>query len=258
MSFDILADPLFYAVVVPVIVLRGITKSLFGGGSGALTMPLLVLVLSPLQAAAIQLPLLMVMDIFAVRAYWRQWDRRMLWSMLPGIPLGFVAGALTFTLLDADGIRLVLGIVTLAFALNYWRHRFLGNAGGGPPLPRPVVGLLAATASYASFVAHAGSAPAQMVMLRAGLGKTAFVATLVVFFATGNYAKVGIYAALGLFTVPNLTASLVLLPLIPIGIVIGLALHKRIPQQPFFMTLHTLMLLVGAKLTWDGAAALWL
>lgn len=258
MSFDILADPLFYAVVVPVIVLRGITKSLFGGGSGALTMPLLVLVLSPLQAAAIQLPLLLVMDIFAVRAYWRQWDRRMLWSMLPGIPLGFVAGALTFTLLDADGIRLVLGIVTLAFALNYWRHRFLGNAGGGPPLLRPVVGLLAATASYASFVAHAGSAPAQMAMLRAGLGKTAFVATLVVFFATANYAKVGIYAALGLFTVPNLTASLVLLPLIPIGIGIGLALHKRIPQQPFFMTLHTLMLLVGAKLTWDGAAALWL
>lgn len=256
---DIPSDLAFYAAAVPAVILLGMTKTLFGGGFGALFVPLLALVTSPIQAAAIQLPLLAAMDIFAVRAYWGKWDRRALLLMLPGIPFGLAAGAATFSLLDADGVRFVLGIITLAFALNYWRHRIAtGNTTGGDPLSRPVVGGLAAMAAYSSFVAHAGSPPAQMAMLREGLGKTAFVATLVCFFATTNYAKLGVYAGLGLFTVPNLTTSLVLAPLIPLGLWLGLLLHDRIPQDPFFKTLYVALIFIGGKLVWDGVALWWL
>jgi hypothetical protein len=255
MPLDIPADPAFYLAAVPAVVLLGLTKTLFGGGFGALIVPLLALVVSPVQAAAIQLPLLAAMDIFAVRAYWKKWDRRALWLMLPGIPLGLVAGALTFSMLDANGVRFVLGVITLAFALNYWRHRlFLGSATGGAPLSRPAVGGLAAMAAYSSFVAHAGSPPAQMAMLRAGLGKTAFVATLVAFFAATNYAKLAVYGGLGLFTLSNLATSAVLAPLIPFGLWLGLMLHERIPQDPFFKALYVALILIGAKLVWDGAA----
>lgn len=260
MLFDFFADipsnVAFYAAAVPAVILLGLTKTLFGGGFGALIVPLLALVVSPVQAAAIQLPLLAVMDIFAVRAYWGKWNRRALWLMLPGIPLGLAAGAATFSMLDADGVRFVLGVITLAFAINYWRHRWLGNTTGGTPLSRPAVGALAAIAAYSSFVAHAGSPPAQMAMLREGLAKTAFVATLVAFFATTNYAKIGVYAGLGLFTLPNLATSLVLAPLIPIGLWLGIVLHDRIPQEPFFKALYVFLVLIGSKLVWDGAA-LW-
>lgn len=253
------SDPAFYAAAIPAVILLGLTKTLFGGGFGALIVPLLALVVSPVQAAAIQLPLLAAMDIFAVRAYWGKWDRRGLWLMLPGIPVGLAAGALTFSMLDADGVRFVLGVITLGFALNYWRHRLVtGNTTGGTPLSRGAVGGLAAMAAYSSFVAHAGSPPAQMAMLREGLGKTAFVATLVMFFATTNYAKLGVYGALGLFTVPNLATSLVLAPLIPLGLWLGLVLHDRIPQDPFFKALYVALIFIGAKLIWDGVAEWWL
>lgn len=253
------SEPVFYAAAIPAVILLGLTKTLFGGGFGALIVPLLALVVSPVQAAAIQLPLLVAMDVFAVRAYWGKTDRRGLWRMLPGIPVGLAAGALTFSMLDADGVRFVLGIITLAFALNYWRHRLMtGNMTGGAPLSRGAVGGLAAMAAYSSFVAHAGSPPAQMAMLRAGLGKTAFVATLVMFFATTNFAKLGVYGALGLFSVPNLATSLVLAPLIPIGLWLGLVLHDRIPQDPFFKALYVALIFIGAKLIWDGIDAWWL
>ena len=160
-------------------------------------------------------------------------------------------------MLDADGVRFVLGVITLAFALNYWRHRLRGNATGGAALARPTVGVLAALAAYSSFIAHAGSPPAQMAMLREGLGKTAFVATLVAFFATTNYAKLGVYAGLGLFSLPNLATSLVLAPLIPIGLWLGIVLHERIPQEPFFKMLYASLVLIGGKLVWDGAALWW-
>lgn len=255
---DIPSDLAFYAVAVPAVILLGMTKTLFGGGFGALIVPMLALVTSPVQAAAIQLPLLVAMDVFAVRAYWGKWDRRGLFMMLPGIPLGLAAGAATFSLLEADGVRFVLGVITLAFALNYWRHRLLtGNTTGGAPLSRTTVGGLAAMAAYSSFVAHAGSPPAQMAMLRHGLGKTAFVATLVGFFAATNYAKLGVYAALGLFSLPNLATSAVLAPLIPLGLWLGIVLHARIPQDPFFKALYVALLFIGAKLVWDGAALFW-
>jgi len=256
-TLDIPHDLAFYAVAIPAVILLGLTKTLFGGGFGALIVPLLALVVSPVQAAAIQLPLLAAMDIFAVRAYWRQWDRSALWLMLPGIPFGLAAGALTFSLLDAEGVKFVLGVITLAFALNYWRHQLLGNATGGGPLARPAVGVLAAVAAYSSFVAHAGSPPAQMAMLREGLGKTAFVATLVAFFATTNFAKLGVYAGLGLFSLPNLATSLVLAPLIPLGLWLGILLHDRIPTTPFFRLLYASLVVIGLKLIWDGVA-LWL
>ena len=96
-----------------------------------------------------------------------------------------------------------------------------------------------------------------MAMLREGLGKTAFVATLVAFFAATNYAKLGVYAGLGLFTLPNLATSAVLAPLIPLGLWLGLVLHDRIPQEPFFKALYAFLILIGGKLVWDGAVLCW-
>lgn len=61
-----ITDPWFYAVAVPAVLLFGISKGGFGGGLGVAAVPLMALVISPLQAAAIMLPILCVMDIVAV------------------------------------------------------------------------------------------------------------------------------------------------------------------------------------------------
>ena len=53
-----LSDPFFYAVAVPAVLLFGIAKGGFGGGLGVASVPLMSLVMSPVQAAGILLPIL--------------------------------------------------------------------------------------------------------------------------------------------------------------------------------------------------------
>ena len=57
-----IVDPVFYAVAVPAVILMGISKSGFGAGFGALAVPLMALVVPVPQAAAILLPVLLLID----------------------------------------------------------------------------------------------------------------------------------------------------------------------------------------------------
>ena len=61
-AWPFITDPRFYVVAVPAVLLMGLGKSGFLSGFGALATPLLALVVPVPQAAAIMLPLLLVMD----------------------------------------------------------------------------------------------------------------------------------------------------------------------------------------------------
>ena len=62
----LITDPLFYAAAIPAVLLFGISKGGFGGGLGTAAVPLMALVISPVQAAAILLPILCLMDLVAL------------------------------------------------------------------------------------------------------------------------------------------------------------------------------------------------
>ena len=64
----ILTDPIFYAAAVPAVIIAGVSKGGFGGGLGIMTVPLMALVASPVQAAAIMLPILCAIDIVGLWA----------------------------------------------------------------------------------------------------------------------------------------------------------------------------------------------
>ena len=61
---------------------------------------------------------------------------------------------------------------------------------------------------------------------------------------------------LGLFDARNLATSLVLSPLAPVGIALGVFLMRRTSEVLFYRIAYSLLLLVGFKLAWDGIAAL--
>lgn len=54
----------------------------------------------------------------------------------------------------------------------------------------------------------------------------------------------------------NLATSPVLLPLAPLGMALGFWLHRRIDPVTFFRICHGLLLVTGAKLSWDGLRGL--
>ena len=112
-----ITDPWFYVVAVPAVLLFGISKGGFGGGLGVVAVPLMALVISPVQAAAILLPILCLMDLVSAWAYRGKWDWYELRIMVPASLIGIAAGTLLFGAVGPR-MRLVVPIFTLNFLIN--------------------------------------------------------------------------------------------------------------------------------------------
>jgi hypothetical protein len=252
----LLHDPWFFAVAIPAVILFGISKSGFGGAFGAISVPIMAIVISPVQAAGILLPILCLMDLLGLWAYRGKWVRSELRTLLPAALLGIGVGTVLFGYMNPDVIRLIIGSVALLFAIHYWRHS--GSPAGAQARElTPAAGIVSAgCAGFTSFVAHAGGPPLSMYLLRRPLDKTEFVATTVVFFAVVNYAKLVPYAWLGQLSTDNLTASLLLAPFAPLGIATGMWLHKRMSERLFFRAACVFLFAVALKLIGDGIRGL--
>ena len=255
-----IADPWFYPVAVVAMLLVGISKGGFGGGLGMLGVPLMSLLIDPITAAAIMLPVLCVMDLFGLWAYRRVWDARNLVVLAPAALIGILAGSLTFRHLDVDLLRLLIGLLAVGFAAHHYRGVWRRRRGGAAPRARRAslpLGLLAGSASgFTSFVAHAGGPPLSVYLLGQRLDKTVFVGTTVVFFTLVNYVKLVPYALLGQLHAGNLLTALVLLPLAPAGIYLGIWLHRRVSEERFYGVVYLFLALTGLKLIYDGVAGL--
>ncbi|MBL8808235.1 MAG: sulfite exporter TauE/SafE family protein [Rhodospirillales bacterium] len=248
-----LTDPFFYALAIPAFLLTGISKGGFGGGLGSMGVPLMALAIPVPQAAAIMLPLLMVMDVVGVWRYRRDYARGLMGILLLGAVIGTALGYAAFSHLDDGWIRLLIGVIAVLFPLKDFALHALGRS----PLavaPNPAKGVFWSTiAGVTSFIANAGSPPIQVFLLPLRLDKTVFVATTTVYFAFMNAIKLGPYISLGLFTPENLATSAILLPLALAGIFLGLWLHARVPDKPFYFWCNVFLFVTGLKLVWDGA-----
>jgi uncharacterized protein len=250
-----LTEPQFYLAAVPAVVLYGLSKGGFSG-IGLLAMPLMALVVSPIQAAAILLPVLLVQDAVTVYSFRKAWDRTTLRLMLPGGLLGIGLATLTAALVTQDQIRLAVGLLAIAFCLNAWSKttRALRE-----PLPHdwPKATTFAALSAYASFVIHAGGPPYNVYALPRIASRELFVGTSSVFFAALNLLKIVPYFGLGQFTATNLKLSAALIPVAIVANLAGIWLVRRIPTVLFFKFIYAMTFCVGLKLVHTGASAIW-
>jgi len=247
-----ISDPLFYLAAVPAVLIAGVSKGGFGAGLGVVAVPMMALVLPPVQVAAIMLPILCLMDLVGVWAYWKKWEGKVLLRLALAAVVGIGVGALTFHLMAPWTIRLLIGVIALGFTASYAVRRFAGN-GVPQRRPGPASGWLwGAVSGFTSFTAHAGGPPVNVYLLPLGLPKTQYQATTVAFFLLVNYVKLIPYTGLGLFTAENLTTSAVLLPVAVVGIFAGIWLHNRVPTGLFYTACYVFLALTGVKLVYDG------
>lgn len=249
-----IADPMFYAAAIPAVLLAGLSKGGFGGSFAMLAVPLMALVISPLQAAGIMLPILVVMDIVGLFAYKGHADKRSLMILLPAAIVGIGIGWATAAFVNEAFVRLLVGCLSLLFVADYLlkRHRTLAPAGHNVP-KGTFWGLIA---GFTSFVSHTGGPPFQLYMVPLRLAPTLFAGTAVIFFSVVNAVKLVPYFLLGQFDATNLETSLVLLPLAPIATLAGVKLVKVVKQEAFYGIIYTVMVVIGLKLVWDGATAI--
>jgi uncharacterized membrane protein YfcA len=249
LNFPVITDPFFYAVAIPAVLLLGIGKSGFGTGFGALAVPMMALAVTVPQAAAILMPVLLVMDLLGMAAFRKDFDKQLLRFMLPFGLLGVGVGALLFKLLEPKAVAGIVGGFTLLFLAQ--RLLFAPRPGSAPP-PRWVGAILIATSGFTSFIAHAGGPPLNAYVIPLKMKPMLFTGTMAFFFFFINMAKWIPYAWLGLLDTRNFATSLVLLPLAPVGVWLGVRIARRIDPVLFYRLIYAGMFLTGIKLLSDA------
>ncbi|MEM6466088.1 MAG: sulfite exporter TauE/SafE family protein [Pseudomonadota bacterium] len=245
-------DLVFYLVAVPAVLFAGISKGGFGGGAAFAGSTLLALALEPVLAVAMMLPLLMVMDLAAVRSYWGKWDlghgRRLAIGALPGIALG---GAF-FAVVSADAVRILIGLVAIGFVA----YRLSLSTGILTLPPRAVTAregfFWGAVTGFTSFVSHVGGPPSAVYLLRAGLDKLTYQATTVMVFWAVNASKMVVYVWMGLMLPELWLAILTLIPVGILGVALGVWAHRMVTERVFFQITYVLLTITGVKLIFDA------
>jgi uncharacterized membrane protein YfcA len=248
------SDPVFWIFAALAVTCTGLAKGGFSGIGMAAT-PFLALVVPPLHAAAIMLPILLMQDAVSLWAFRKEWDSWNLKVLLIGALTGIaVAWALAAYVSDA-WVKLLIGVITFVFVLNQW----LGLARKAAETIRPSAAsgvLWGVLSGFTSTLAHAGGPPMSVHLLPQKLPKMVFIGTVTIFFAVVNAVKVVPFFFLGEFTRPALMTALVLMPLAIATNLIGIWVVKRIPEELFYRIAYFLMFLVSLGLIWQGVSAI--
>jgi uncharacterized membrane protein YfcA len=250
----VIADPLFYVFAVPAVVILGISKGGFSG-IGMVATPMLALVMPPLQAAAILLPIILLQDALSCCIYRREWDSWNLKVMLPGAVVGVGAAWLFAAYMSEAMILLVVGLIALALVAHTWWFRHVRPQ----DLPRPRAGLgtvCGAGAAFTSTLIQIGAPPYYVFVLPQRLPKMIYVGTTVWFFALVNVMKIAPYVGLGQFSSAGLATSAVLFPLAIAANALGVWLVRLTPETLFYRITNIIVLLIGCELSRQGLTQL--
>ena len=220
-------DSYFYLTAAIGVVLFGISKGGFAGPMAILAIPIMALSMSPVVAAAILLPVLLVMDVVALYIYWNKWDLKNIKIIIPPAIFGIAIGALTFKYSSDDSIRIIIGTIAILFILFsiIQKNDFFIK-------PTKAKGIFwSSVGGYTSFIIHSGGTPINFYLLPQKLNKTIYVGTFTLVFFIINSIKLVPYYFLNQLIISNLKISLILSPLAPISIYLGYYLHKKVDEE---------------------------
>jgi len=229
--------------------LVGLSKAGFGAGAGILSVPLMTVVLSPPQMLAVLLPVLICGDVFSLLHYPRTRDGRNLAMLVPGCLAGVGVGMLILDwFMKLPGGELVMrrcigGICVVFVCVQLYSSFKTKQDGtqGKPYRPRIWHGVGVGTvAGLTSTLAHAGGPLLALFLLPQKLEKRLFVGTSVTYFFIGNAAKLVPYFREGLMTRHSGMMSLLLLPCVVAGTLVGVRLNKRISDRTFTLAIYCL------------------
>ena len=240
-------------LVLSIAALAALMVGLAKGGlalMGALAVPVLAFVMSPVKAAALLLPIFVVSDIAGLWSYRREFDRRNLAILIPSGLTGILLGWATATLVTDRMVGLLIGVIGLGFCLNSWRQRHRTLPPRAADVPRGI--LWGGVMGFSSFVSHSGGPPYQVYVLPQRLPKAIYAGTTTITFAVMNAVKLVPYWSLGQLGTANLRVSLLLAPIAIAGTWGGVRLVRVIPERPYYVFVQLLLFVVSIKLVIDG------
>lgn len=225
-------DPVDISLLAVAALLVGFSKTAVSGVS-SISIAIFAAVMPARESTGALLPLLLVGDLAAVRAYRRHADWPALVRLLPSVVGGVLAGVAFVAHVDDTVMRRTIGGLLLAMAAYHlWQRR------------RPVTESPAARRNTAAFafgllagfttmVANAGGPAMSLYLLSTGYDKLGFLGTFSWFFLIVNAFKVPFSVGLGLIDGQTLARDAVLAVAVLAGAVVGRACVHRIDQKLF-------------------------
>ncbi|PPK98204.1 hypothetical protein CLV92_102357 [Kineococcus xinjiangensis] len=237
-----------FLLLVLAALLVGFAKTAIGGAA-SISVAIFAAVLPAKESTGALLPLLMVGDVLALRAYRRHADWGVLLRLFPSVAVGVLAGALFVSAVDDTVMRRTIGAVLIALVgVHLWQRRR-----GAHAVPtgwaRHGAGLaFGVLAGFTTMVANAGGAVMSLYLLTMGFAMLGFLGTSAWFFAVVNAFKVPFSVALGLITGPVLLLCAALSPAVVAGGWLGRRVIQRIDQARFQQIVLVVTVLSGLNL----------
>jgi uncharacterized membrane protein YfcA len=251
------ANPLFWLIGGTTVFVIAVSKGAFGGGVASIGVPMLSLLVDPIGAAIIVAPLVSLMDMFTLRTFGpSSWSKPDLKVLLPGLIIGLALGWLVFETVNPHLIALLIGTISLGFALHWFWKRSRKQVAKGKPVSAPLGVVAGAASGFTTFVAHAGGPPVAMYLIRRQLDKTFFVGTTTAFFTIGNILKLGPYSILMAARPDAAAAALLLATTVPFGVWLGLRVHRHLSYDAIMLATNIVLILGGGRLIWQAAGGL--
>ena len=234
-------NPLFWLLAIAGVVLTGISKSGFAGGAGVVAVPLLALVMPVQHAAALILPLLLVMDVKTVLLYRHAINFREIKAIGIAALIGIAIAGSAMASLSSDALQLALALFCILFASWQKLMPLLGKLPGSAYLWGTLSGI-------SSTLLHAGGPPISIYFLSKGLSKKVWLAQAAVFFALMNMVKVIPYSLNDVWQLEFFLIDVVLLPVAVMGVYLGHKIQGYLTEASFTLSCRILLGITGSLL----------
>ncbi len=250
----------FWVVAALSVFLLSVAKSGFGGALASMSVPVMLFVLSPKEALAVLLPMFLITSVGVFFIWYKHCNWRLVGFMCLFALIGQIVGWLVFDQLTDQILELCIGFVAIITAANYWLNTLRAKAKKETAAWAEKhlwkrSSIWCGLSGVSSFVSLSGGIPAQIFLLPHRLSKEAFVGSFSVYFMAIDLLKTPLFLQLNLLSPTSLKISAMLLPVVPVGVVVGWSLNKRINDRIFYHISYAFLLVLGIKLLFSVLAA---
>jgi uncharacterized protein len=217
-------------------------------GTATLTVVLMAKAFGAKPSVGLVLPLLIAADVMGYFINRKAGSWAPVWRMAPPAIAGVLVGWFMLDRIDNTLARSVIGWLIIALlifklVLDAQKERFLKLTEH-----RGFAASMGFLAGVVTMLANAAGPVMTVYLLAQRLEKPVWLGTFSRFFLFINVFKVPFCGQLGLISAPSLLTNLMLLPAVVIGILLGWAILKRIPQETFEWLLFALTVVAAGWL----------
>ena len=212
------------------------------------------------NVVALMLPLLYSTDVISLGHYWKQWDRKNIWQLVPGAIIGIVLASFVLNDLSNEHLKKIIGGIACLFAVLEFLRARTRQSKNTDSSDEPQVFqfkawhgvLLGILGGIFSTLAHMAGPVIVMYLLPQRLGNRTFVATTTLLYFFINMAKIPAYFHLGLFSWDILIEAIALLPFVGLGVQVGVFLNSRFSERNFSRIVLIVLFATGIHILFFG------